>query len=124
MQNHGNISRASGVFRRALGDAPLPGTSYFYEQSTDTVHGRLVRGLQSVASALTLNSAPECIRTRHFHSKNWKSFWGRGCHPGASTLVPSALNPCPLYKILNTPLARAGEKDRQGMHADILELRI
>jgi len=27
------------------------------------------------------NSAPECTRTRHFHSENWKFFWGGGTAP-------------------------------------------
>ena len=39
------------------------------------------------------NNAQECIRTRHFHSENWKIFRS---HPiGASTCAPSALDPCP-----------------------------
>jgi len=57
------------------------------------------------------NSAPECTRTRHFHSEKWKIFWG-GAQPlpqweedtpsGTHSLGTSTLGLH--YKILDTPL--------------------
>jgi len=55
----------------------------------------------SVASTLTLNSVPECIRTRHFHSENWKIIWRGGSSP---LRLWCAAQPLPLSKIVNTPL--------------------
>ena len=62
-----------------FGDGPhLRRTPTFYEKSTRTLHGRLVRGLLLQEHSLQ-NSVPECIRTRHFHLKNKRI--GRGHNP-------------------------------------------
>ena len=100
-------------------------TLFFYERSTDTVHGRLVRGLPLEASTslrfvtyfkTVFQSAPKHVI---FIQKIAIFFWRRGTAPPQTPLLaggqtapappvgafaPLALNPCPFSKILNTPL--------------------
>jgi len=75
-------------------------TLIFYDKSTGTVHGCLVRGLLLQAHLLW-NSVPGCIKTRHFYSVNWKIFWGGDPQRQRETpyrthlTTPLALKPCP-----------------------------